>query len=174
MSGRYGHVPRTENPFVVLGLERHGKYSDTDVAKAYRRASLRAHPDKPSGSKQAFDRITASYELIRNEERRARFAEFGSRLAPGAGEALGETMDKMVPLVFGLVGGVLWAASYWKSGPLNLQVLIPIIFVGSAPAVSTRSPVLEVLWTSTSGLLVGGGVGSLLYGLAWSFARLLY
>ena len=172
MSGKYGYVPRTESPYEVLGLDRHGTYNDIEIAKAYRKASLKAHPDKPGGSKKAFDRITASYNMVRTAEHRLRHKKFGQRLQPGAGEALGETIDKLRPLILGMAGGVIYSVSFWKSVPLNVQLIIPIFFVGGGPAVSTRAPVLEALQSSAGGLLVGGGIGSVIYGIAWSATRL--
>ena len=174
MSGRYGHVPRTESPYEVLGLSRHGalKYTDQDIAKAYRKASLNAHPDKPNGSIQKFDRITSAYELVKTAELRQKFHQYGSRLVPGAGEALGEAVDKLGPLVLGMAGGVLEAVSFWRFPVTNVLVAVPIVFVGLGPSISTRAPVTEILRTGTSGLVLGAGLGSIACGMVWSFSRL--
>ena len=167
-NGPYGYVPRTENPYQVLGLDRHHSrhYDDRDVAKAYRKISLQHHPDKPNGSPEQFRRITASYNLIRTQELRDKYQAFGQRLEPGAGEALGETVDKLGPLMLGLAGGILSSWSYFWDAHINIQIVLPILCVGGGPAVSTKAPVLEVLRTSASGWILGGGLGSLLYGMA--------
>lgn len=166
-NGQYGYIPRTENPYQVLGLDRHqaSTYDDREVAKAYRRISLQHHPDKPGGSVEQFRRITASYNLIQTKELRDKYREFGQRLQPGAGEALGETVDKLGPLMLGLAGGILSSWSYYLGAHINLQIVVPILTVGGGPAMSTKAPVMEVLWTSASAWLLGGGLGSVLYGM---------
>ena len=163
--GQYGYVPRTENPYQVLGLDRHGTYSDNDVAKAYRKVSLKAHPDKPGGSTLKFRRITASYNLIKTQELRDKYKEFGQRLQPGAGEALGETVDQLGPLMLGMAGGFLTSFCYFFEAHINFQIVLPILCVGGGPAITTKAPVMDVLRTSASGLLLGGGIGSAFYGI---------
>jgi thiol-disulfide isomerase/thioredoxin len=63
-------------PYEVLGLER--DCSQTEVRRAYRRLSLRFHPDKNRGAKdahRAFEDIVAAYEVIGTPDKRAAFDE---------------------------------------------------------------------------------------------------
>ena len=48
----------------VLGVE--GVSSAEQTRAAFHRASLRAHPDKPGGSHEAFVEVTEAYEVLRN------------------------------------------------------------------------------------------------------------
>jgi curved DNA-binding protein CbpA len=48
----------------VLGVE--GVASAEQTRAAFHRASLRAHPDKPGGSHEAFVQVTEAYEVLRN------------------------------------------------------------------------------------------------------------
>jgi curved DNA-binding protein CbpA len=48
----------------VLGVE--GVASAEQTRAAFHRASLRAHPDKPGGSHEAFVEVTEAYEVLRN------------------------------------------------------------------------------------------------------------
>jgi curved DNA-binding protein CbpA len=48
----------------VLGVE--GVASAEQTRAAFHRASLRAHPDKPGGSHEAFVEVTEAYDVLRN------------------------------------------------------------------------------------------------------------
>ena len=48
----------------VLGVE--GVASAEQTRAAFHRASLRAHPDKPGGSHEAFVKVTEAYDVLRN------------------------------------------------------------------------------------------------------------
>mmetsp|Transcript_18548 Transcript_18548/g.28632 ORF Transcript_18548/g.28632 Transcript_18548/m.28632 type:complete len:163 (-) Transcript_18548:142-630(-) len=120
--GRFGYVPRTEPPHAVLGIPPPDEWeslTDNDVASAYRRASLKAHPDKPGGNKEKFDRIKKAYELVKTKERRESFVRYGSRLQPGPGDNMGETVDQILPLVIGMLAGVYIVIS--TVGPLDAK-----------------------------------------------------
>ena len=58
----------------VLGVE--GVASAEQTRAAFHRASLRAHPDKPGGSHEAFVEVTEAYDVLRNggQESRSGFA----------------------------------------------------------------------------------------------------
>eukprot|EP00941_MAST-03F_sp_MAST-3F-sp1_P006267 g6267.t1 len=63
-------------PYEVLGISFDAK--QTDVRKAYRKLSLKFHPDKNGGSAdahKAFEDIVAAYEVIGTPDKRAAFDE---------------------------------------------------------------------------------------------------
>ena len=175
-TGRYGYVPRTESPYEVLGLTNPSSsvsYNDADVARAYRRASLQAHPDKPNGSKDKFERIQSSYYLIKTQRERDLFEKYGARMAPGPGHLLGNAVDKFLPLVLGLVGGLALAGAVVSEMSVNSVAMIGILTLGSGTTLSYKAPLGEVLTAGVGGMLIGSGIGGCMYGIIWSFSRIL-
>lgn len=160
-----------ESPYKVLGLSIPSsgdvEYTDADIGRAYRRTSLQAHPDKPGGSKIKFARVKVAYETLQTSRQRALYREYGSSMEKSAGHVLGETVDKIMPLVLGLLGGLscVWAGAVNKN--INLPILILISTLGGGTLVSYKAPLLEVLLASVGGIVVGGSLGSVLYGLVW-------
>lgn len=71
--------------YEVLGVDR-GASSD-EIKKAYRKLALKYHPDKNPGDKQAeenFKEATEAYEVLRDENQRARYDQFGHAGIGGA------------------------------------------------------------------------------------------
>lgn len=58
-------------------LEVSAKASSEEITKAYRKLSLRVHPDKPGGSEAAFKSVNEAYEVLRDEKKRAAYDLFG-------------------------------------------------------------------------------------------------
>ena len=55
---------RKKRDYVVLGISE--KATDSEVKTAYKKLSLVRHPDKPTGSKEAFQELQAAYERIKS------------------------------------------------------------------------------------------------------------
>lgn len=53
-----------QNCLYVLGLQEEVALTEDALKKAYRRAALAAHPDKPGGSEQAFEAITRAHAYL--------------------------------------------------------------------------------------------------------------
>ena len=74
--------------YEVLGVE---KNADADtIKKAYRKAAIKYHPDKNPGDKEAEERFkeaAEAYDVLSNEEKRARYDRFGhaGMNSPGGG-----------------------------------------------------------------------------------------
>jgi molecular chaperone DnaJ len=72
--------------YEVLGVDRD---ADTDtIKKAYRKLALKYHPDRNGGSEEAeekFKEATEAYEVLRDEEKRARYDRFGHAGMGGGG-----------------------------------------------------------------------------------------
>src|ERR1041385_8391476 len=64
--------------YEVLGVPRDA--SADDVRKAYRQAALKNHPDRNPGDSEAearFKEVTEAYQVISDDEKRARYDRFG-------------------------------------------------------------------------------------------------
>lgn len=51
-------------PYNIFGLKKSA--SNDDVKKAYRKSILKAHPDKPGGSAEAFRKVREAWEYFTN------------------------------------------------------------------------------------------------------------
>jgi molecular chaperone DnaJ len=73
--------------YELLGVPRTA--SDDDIKKAYRKIAFEQHPDRNPGNKEAeakFKEATEAYEVLRDQDKRARYDQFG-HMATGAGGA---------------------------------------------------------------------------------------
>eukprot|EP01043_Picozoa_sp_COSAG02_P006220 COSAG02_NODE_175_length_31226_cov_95.275934_17_plen_115_part_00 len=50
--------------YELLGLDRGRNYGNSDINKAYRRASLKVHPDKEGGDRTRFEQVTQAYDVV--------------------------------------------------------------------------------------------------------------
>jgi molecular chaperone DnaJ len=77
--------------YEVLGVSRGA--TKEEIKKAYRKQALKYHPDKNPGDKKAeenFKEAASAYEILSNEEKRARYDRFGHEgLGGGAGNGFG-------------------------------------------------------------------------------------
>ncbi len=76
--------------YEVLGVERNAD-ADT-IKKAYRKAAIKYHPDKNPGDKEAeekFKEAAEAYDVLSNEEKRARYDRFGHAGMGGAAGGAG-------------------------------------------------------------------------------------
>ena len=76
--------------YEVLGVEKNANADE--IKKAYRKAAIKYHPDKNPGDKEAeekFKEAAEAYDVLSNEEKRARYDRFGHAGMSGAGGAGG-------------------------------------------------------------------------------------
>jgi len=160
--GRFGYIPATSSPYEILSLIYRNDLTDEEVASAYRRAALSAHPDKKDGSQEKFEQVKAASEMIRTSALRSKYQKYGSRQGPGPGDMMGNVIDKILPLVLGVLGGVLVVtfALDGSSDGFLMAGVICVVSLGSGTAISYRAPFLEVIKTGVVGTIVGGVIGS--------------
>ena len=82
-------------------------------------------------------------------------------------------VDKFLPLVLGMVGGMVLYAGVVYQVSIHAVAMIFILTLGSGTTLSYKAPVGEVLTAGLGGMLLGSGVGGFLYGIAWSISRVL-
>ena len=76
--------------YEVLGVARNANADE--IKKAYRKAAIKYHPDKNPGDKEAeekFKEAAEAYDVLSNEQKRARYDQFGHAGMSGAGGAGG-------------------------------------------------------------------------------------
>ncbi len=69
--------------YEVLGVAKNA--SAADIKKAYRKLALQYHPDKNPGDKAAeekFKEAAEAYDVLSNEEKRAKYDQFGHNMGP--------------------------------------------------------------------------------------------
>ena len=76
--------------YEVLGVPKNANADE--IKKAYRKAAIKYHPDKNPGDKEAEDKFkeaAEAYDVLSNDEKRARYDQFGHAGMSGAGGAGG-------------------------------------------------------------------------------------
>lgn len=77
--------------YEVLGVNKNATLDE--IKKAYRKLALKYHPDKNKNDKEAeekFKEATEAYEVLRDEEKRKLYDQFGHEGLKGAGQAYGQ------------------------------------------------------------------------------------
>ncbi|KAL7145289.1 hypothetical protein ABFS83_07G071300 [Erythranthe nasuta] len=91
-------IKRKKDYYEILGLEK--SCSSEDVRKAYRKLSLKVHPDKNQapGAEEAFKMVSKAFQCLTNEESRRKYDVLGTEDEPvyqrrgGGGGAAGNGM----------------------------------------------------------------------------------
>jgi molecular chaperone DnaJ len=76
--------------YEILGVSKNA--SKEEIKKAYRKQALKYHPDKNPGDKKAeehFKEAAEAYEVLRNDDKRARYDRYGHAGVGGAGNGFG-------------------------------------------------------------------------------------
>jgi len=79
--------------YEVLGVSKNA--SKEDIKKAYRKQALKYHPDKNPGDKKAedlFKEAAEAYEVLSNDEKRARYDRYGHAGMSGSANGFGGGM----------------------------------------------------------------------------------
>lgn len=87
----------SKNYYDILGVDRNA--SESDIKKAFRKLSLKYHPDRNPGDKEAeqkFKEINAAYQCLSNPEKKQHYDMFGTdddTMSGGGGGGFGDMYD---------------------------------------------------------------------------------
>lgn len=92
--------------YEVLGVAR--DISTEDLRKAYRQAALKNHPDRNPGDAEAearFKEVTEAYQVLSDDEKRARYDRFGHAGLEGAPDMGGDIFSHFQDIFSEFFGG---------------------------------------------------------------------
>ena len=110
--------------YEILGVERNA--TSEEIKKAFRQAALKHHPDRNPGDAQAearFREAAEAYDVLSDDEKRARYDRFGPSAFGSGGEYAGPTFTNVEDILrnFGdIFGGGIFGEMFGggrRSGP---------------------------------------------------------
>lgn len=86
-------------------LQINSNATEIDIKKAYRKLSLKYHPDKPTGSSEKFKEINEAYQILGNKEKRSIY-DMQQNMAGGENPFMNMGMNGIpIPFPFGNMEG---------------------------------------------------------------------
>ena len=116
----FGGIPQQQQKqdnklYEILGVSREA--SESEIKKAYRKMSLKWHPDRPTGNQDKFKEITGAYEVLSDKSKRENYDRFGAEGLQGEG-AMGSDIFSHI------FGGGFGGARPQRSGPTKTKDIV--------------------------------------------------
>ena len=134
--------------YEILGVAKEA--SAEDIRKAYRQAALKNHPDRNPGDNEAANRFkeaTEAYQVLSDEEKRARYDRFGHAGVEGVPDLGGDIFSHFQDIFSEFFGG-MGGRSARRGGPARGQdirvqqrLTLKDAMLGCKREVSLRTPV---------------------------------
>ena len=124
-----------EDYYKILGVEKNA--SESEIKKAYRKSAIKYHPDKNPGDQSAenkFKQAAEAYEVLGNNDKRAKYDQFGHAAFDGSGGfgAGGMNMDDIFSQFGDIFGGAFGGfggfggSSQRRSKGTNLRIKVSL------------------------------------------------
>jgi len=146
--------------YEVLGLKREASFEE--IKKSYRQMALKFHPDKNPGDDTAevrFKEAAEAYEVLSDQEKRARYDRYGHAGLEGAGVHNYRNADDIMSAFSDIFGGGLFGDmfSQRQRGPRPGQDLITRLEIDLIEAARGTSKTVELNRNETCGDCKGSG-----------------
>src|SRR3989344_8450770 len=69
--------------YKILGVDKNA--SQEEIKKSFRKKAHEFHPDKAGGNAEKFKEINEAYQILRNEQKRKQYDQFGDAAFQGQG-----------------------------------------------------------------------------------------
>ncbi|PFH33231.1 putative DnaJ protein [Besnoitia besnoiti] len=135
-----------QNLYSVLGVKRNA--SSDEIKKAYRKLSMKYHPDKNKepNAEAKFKEISIAYEVLNNAEKRQVYDEYGEegleRLQSGMQQASHPFGDIFSDFFGGGFGGAPRETPKAPPSSMRLNVSLEQLFKGETVDISFTRPVM--------------------------------
>lgn len=80
--------------YKILGVEKNA--SADEVKKAFKKAAMQHHPDRPGGDEAKFKEINEAYQVLSDTEKRQRYDQFGSDFEQQGGFGQGTNWEDVM------------------------------------------------------------------------------
>lgn len=88
------------NYYEVLGVPK-GTSDDAVIKKAYKKAALKYHPDRPGGDKVKFQEVSEAFEVLSDKKKKQIYDQFGEAGLGGAADDNGSGPSHAGPFAGG-------------------------------------------------------------------------
>lgn len=89
--------------YKILGVDKNA--SPDEIKKAFKKAAMEHHPDRPGGNEAKFKEVNEAYQVLGDPEKRKRYDQFGSDFEQQGGFGQGMSWEDFMRAARGQKGG---------------------------------------------------------------------